>query len=389
MKEPYRFIKRTSRKNIYVAFEHLPGREFSTGTNDMRKAIVFAESMLRQDWHKFDRSNYKMTFDEYARGFFSEADPREFRKKKEAKNKVYEDKFYQSHQARLDNYIIPKFGTYLISSLNRRMIDDWFMGLKARNGKDLSSNTKNKILASLRYVLQSAVDDGIIASDPTEGIEGYTENDTKNRQPFTLEELFAFFPVDYDDSKLVETWGGLMWTVYFLVMRDTGWRPAEVSGLRKENYYPEFGGIYTKSSVVDGVEKGRIKTTNTGKQYKVGVLTERTIRLLTQLISSISSDFLFITSEGNFVQPAAANKHLRLVAKKMDVDLKGRTQYSFRHSFETFMVGNVEIRNLLELMAHTRFRSEYDHRTPEMILNQLSPIKEILNSVYEQKTKEN
>ena len=266
------------------------------------------------------------------------------------------------------------------------MIDEWFMRLISKNGKALSSNSKNKILACLRYVLQSAVDDGIIASDPSEGIEGFTENDTKNRQAFTLEDLMMFFPSDVNDNALIEIWGGLMWTVYFLVMRDTGWRPAEVSGLKKENFYPDIGGLYTKSSVVDGVEKGSIKTTNTGKTYKVGLLTERTIRLLNQLIDILPSDFLFITTEGNFVQPAAANKRLRAVAKKLNIDLQNRTQYSFRHSFETFMVGNVQTKNLLELMAHTRFRPEYDHRTPEMVLKQLEPIKQTLNEIYESKS---
>lgn len=49
MNEPYQFIKRKRQKNIYVMFEHLPCKEFSTGTDDMRKAIVFAESMLKKD----------------------------------------------------------------------------------------------------------------------------------------------------------------------------------------------------------------------------------------------------------------------------------------------------------------------------------------------------
>lgn len=132
-----------------------------------------------------------MTFEDYARVFFPEAIPREFRKKKEAKNKLYEDKFYQNHQAILDNYIIPKFGSYMISSLNRRMIDEWFMGLKAKNGKALSSNIKNEILDCLRYVLQFAVDDGVIASDPTEGIEGYSEHSSQgNRQPTSVLPMF-------------------------------------------------------------------------------------------------------------------------------------------------------------------------------------------------------
>lgn len=100
----------------------------------MRKAIVFAETMLREDWHHFDRENYKMTFGEYAKDFFTDEDPRDFRKKKEAKNKHYDAKFYFNHQARLDEYIMPKFGSYLRSSLNRRMIDEWFMQLISKNG---------------------------------------------------------------------------------------------------------------------------------------------------------------------------------------------------------------------------------------------------------------
>ncbi len=82
-----------------MVFEHLPDREFSTGTDDMRKAIFFAETMLREDWHKFDKENYKMTFDEYAKGFFTDEDFRDFRKKKEAKNKRYDAKFCFNHQA--------------------------------------------------------------------------------------------------------------------------------------------------------------------------------------------------------------------------------------------------------------------------------------------------
>lgn len=229
--------------------------------------------------------------------------------------------------------------------------------------------------------MQTAVTEGYISSDPTKDIESITENDTKNRDAFTLDELYILFPKD--NAELVKAWGGLMWTTYFLVMRDTGWRPAEVSGLKKGDYHPELKGLYTESSVVGGVEKPSIKTTNKGKPYKVGILTDRTISFLEQLIAYIPGEYLFITTEGNFVQPNAANKHLRSVAAYFGIDLRGRTQYSFRHSFETYMVGNVRSETLLELMAHTGFRPEYDHRTPSMILKQLSPVHDMLETVFE------
>lgn len=40
MNTPYRFVNRKRRKNIYVTFEHLPGKEFSTGTSNMREGKV-------------------------------------------------------------------------------------------------------------------------------------------------------------------------------------------------------------------------------------------------------------------------------------------------------------------------------------------------------------
>ena len=78
MNTPYRFIQRKRRKNIYVIFEHLPGKEFSTGTDNMRDAIVFAEAMLRKDFTLVEQNRHKMTFGDFAKGFFTSADPHGF-----------------------------------------------------------------------------------------------------------------------------------------------------------------------------------------------------------------------------------------------------------------------------------------------------------------------
>jgi hypothetical protein len=55
-------------------------------------------------------------------------------------------------------------------------------------------------------------------------------------------------------------------------MKCTGFHSGEVAGLRRENYYPELKGVYTTSSVNSAMRKvvNRIKTTGSGKEYKVG-----------------------------------------------------------------------------------------------------------------------
>jgi integrase len=89
-------------------------------------------------------------------------------------------------------------------------------------------------------------------------------------------------------------------------------------------------------------------------------------------------DALIFLVNGRAIIPETANKHLKLSLKKTDVKLNGRTQYSLRHSFETALAGNIDQKILLELMAHTNFRKEYDHRTPEDILKQLQPAWEVI-----------
>ena len=51
---------------------------------------------------------------------------------------------------------------------------------------------------------------------------------------------------------------------------------------------------------------------------------------------------------------------------------------SGRHSLETDLAGKVENKVVAELMAHTKFNPTYDHRTPEMLLKELQPVRDLL-----------
>jgi hypothetical protein len=44
----------------------------------------------------------------------------------------------------------------------------------------------------------------------------------------------------------------------------------------------------------------------------------------------------------------------------------------------------VENKVLIELMGHTSFRKEYDHRKPKNILTRLQPVREILEGRAEE-----
>lgn len=178
--------------------------------------------------------------------------------------------------------------------------------------------------------------------------------------------------------------GDLKWTCYFHIMRCTGFRPGEVAGLRRENFYPELSGVYTTGSI-NSVKKQfveRIKTTGKGKKYKIGLLSTQACRLLRIYEQTLpeDQDLLFMVN-GGVVANTTSNKHFVSFAKKAGVNLNGRTQYSLRHTFQTSVAGEIEKSEVEKLMGHTKFRENYDHRDGERRLRQLQPLRKTLEGI--------
>lgn len=366
MKEKYRFRNVKSRESIQVMFAHIPGKWFATGTKDMAKAVLWAENRLHEDTHPDQRP---MTLKEFAKDFFSESDPQRYRHRLERHGKHYEDSYFFKKQSQLNNYILPAHGSYLLGSLTSNMIDDFFIDLVSfRNGRELSPDTKNKILETYSDVMGEAKRQGLIKDNPCDDVSTIQISSEIKRKHITEDELALFFPEDR--KRLMYIWKSLQWAVYFMIMKDTGFRPGEISALTKLNYYPEFHGIFTQSSVSSWTHevKDSIKTTKKGQPFKSGFLTDQTTAYLEELIRRTEGDYIFRLSDGNFIAPNTANKHLRSSAKRAGVDLGERTQYSFRHSFATYYFGRIPELARLLLMGHTQTRTEYLHMTPEQTL---------------------
>jgi integrase len=142
--------------------------------------------------------------------------------------------------------------------------------------------------------------------------------------------------------------------------------------------------VYTSSSV-DSIEKklqDTIKTSKRGKKYKVGLLDGQTNRLLARYIETLPPDqeLLFLVN-GGLVTLATSNKHFKLSLSRAGVPLKGRSQYSLRHTFQTTIAGRIEREKILDLMGHTGYREEYDHRDGKRKLEQLQSIRPIIDSI--------
>lgn len=376
MKTAYRFTHRKGHK-IQVTFRHIPGRWFTTGTDKMVEAIKFAESKLHETQTNRGRIP---TIREFAQGFFID-DRYGYRVRNEKRNLMYKEDFYRSHEGRLNNYVIPAFGDYLLNSISDVMVEDWFLELiSVESGKELADNSKNKVLTTLKIVLDEAKRLRIIENNPVSSVNMINEVN-KRREPFTLPELGIMFPTD--ENELMRIWGTRLWAVYFLIMRDTGFRPGEVAALTKDSYVPQFRGVYTECSVDALTRKIQqsIKTTNKGQGYKVGILTKQTMEQLNELIFETKGEYLFLSINGKLFRPEVPNKHMKASCVRAGIEVGERTQYSLRHSFETNLSGKIAGKDMLELMAHTSYHGEYDHRTPHQILAQLQPIGDVLDTL--------
>lgn len=385
----YRIRERKGR-NLEICFTSRPGTWESAKTRDLYEAEEYANSILLNS----GRGSYSehMPFGKFADGFFSRCDENSYRKKLEAFGKEYEEGYYKAMQGRLDNYIMPRFKDIPVNMITTMEVENFYSRLVSKfNGKPLSGNSKNKVRDCMRIIMQDAFVKKLIDRNPCDGSMKVADRSVA-RDIFSLEELALLFPED--KSKLFTIWfndkshfsegSPLMWATYFSIMMDTGFRPGEVAGLSKDCF--KDGGVFTTRSVDDNTRmlKDSIKTSKRGQPYKVGILSDYTQELVDQLIENTSGEFLFQISR-KFFGTNTSNKHFKAACERAGIDINGRTQYCLRHSFDTYMLNNmndeVKAREVQELMGHTSHRKEYDHRTAEDRIRKLSKVKNIIDDM--------
>lgn len=377
--KPYTLHKWKGR-SISVCFAYMPGKYISTGTDDELEAIRFADRFMQNDGILSD-SGAVPTFGEFAKDFFTRTDSLSFRAWSEAyEDEKRDDNYYKVRQGKLENYVIPEFGPKLITAITRLQIEHWLISLEGKHRtKKLASDTRNKILWCLSQVLDDAVRHGIIERNPAETIRGIHVSNEERRSLSTEEEL-ALFPDDMQQRLYV--WGGEMWTLYFSISYDTGFRPGEVAGLRVSDVYQTMHGlaVSTTQSVDTQTKtiKQRVKTTGKGLERRVGLLYDDTAALLRTYVDRFGledDDLLFMIDRagGVLLTSTTARKHFRGAYKRaLGIPCpSGMVPYCIRHTYTTARRGDMSDELLALSMGHTKLRNDYDHRDAGAMIRQL------------------
>ena len=379
-------------RNVEVQFTARPGKWESTGSRDLYEATEYAENRLLNRGATTGTAKAVLTFGAFARDFFLRGDKDSHRARLESFGKNFGESYYLSNQSRLDNYLMPSLKDCPMSMITARDIENVYLNCKSiQDGRKLSDNTRNKIRQTASYIFDDAAKKGVIPKNIVEDT-GHIVEKPNRRDVFTVHEMRTLFPEDRKELRRI--WGNstsryedsyLLWATYFSIMYDTGFRPGEVSALSKDCF--KGNGVYTRKSV-DGVTrelKNSIKTSTKGQPFKVGILSDYTLELLHDLCMETEGEYLFKIN-GDWMLCNTANKHLKEALIRAGIEPAGRTQYSFRHSFDTNMLNSInddmQARDVQLLMGHTSYRREYDHRTAENLIDRLDgKVKGIVDNI--------
>ena len=343
----YKLRKRTGRK-VEISYDDGPWK--STGCDTIEEAE-----------EKLGLGGLEI-FGNYAKDFYTRRDVGSIWYTKNQRGHHVERHTLQTKQKRLDTAIIPYFGKCKLVDIKARDIDRWFIrDLKQENGLPYSPQTKNDILTILREVLDQAMLDGLVQSNEARKVKTFKKV-IAEKGTLSDKELDILFPED--DEKLIENFGSVVLACYFRIFLDTGFRPCEILALKFSDIR-EDGSVYTEYMFDQHENKvmHKLKTSKTGKRYRVGTLSEQSLRL----VSRLTGEYIILDN-----LPYDRHHYINRTFKKVVKEKLGRTdltQYRLRHAFMSRTRVKYPKEVVMELMGHTTWEATYDVRTPDQIID--------------------
>lgn len=355
----------------------------SSGTKNLEDASKIAERELL----RFGTPCSSIKFKDFAKDFFSRTDKDSYVHYKKSFGYEYSAKCLSNYSSIVNSRLIPSWGEFDIDKITTNAIERWYISLTTEDGDQCSSGYRMKILNVLSIILNFAVKLNVIQVNPCVSVQRMRV-ESKKKNIFTKDDIKKLFPNDLEEIKTlykVRGYNPIMFALYFSIMIDTGFRPSEVAGLCI-NDIREDGGVYTDKSLdsMTRTIKHSIKTTGKGQTYKVGFLSSYTMNLLSEYKKTFNGIMLFKATDGLGLDITCLNLVFKKIVKRAGIE-GDFSQYCLRHTFDTNMLNRVgsslSEMDVRELMAHTSYRKEYDHRTPDDILNRLSAVGDIVDSI--------
>jgi len=315
-------------------------------------------------------SAFGMTFAELADHYIA----KELDQDESSKSKAHST--IEGNRRSLRRWIVPRWGSVIISEMEPIVIEDW-LGQLGRDPYKLANGTRLKIRNIMSAVFRHGMRYGFLSRDVEANPLKYVRQSGRSTKVHTI----------LTPEQTVAIIGYLQEPVRTMVLLDasTGLRASELTALRWEDVDFDAGILHVRRGIVYAVV-GELKTDASRNQLPLAPLLVQSLdawRKETPYAGSV--DWIFASPRTRGKKPFRGNslvrRQLRIAREKAGI--AGPVGWhSFRRSVSTWMIENNEnIKVTQELLRHANSKTTLDlyakavtpskRRAHERIVNQL------------------
>ena len=324
------FVRKSGKSKMYYYYCYDADgcrRKRSTGARSRAAAMSVIAERIRRGELLDDRPQpslgigSRLLFSDIATDLFIEgACP--ICKDKEFRGKPYTPRVIKDNRRRLEKDIMPFFERIPLCDISVAVIKRWQLWLREEKG--LSNATINRDRTTLLPILDLAVEEGFIGSNPARDTKPLYESKEPAREAFTMTEIDRLFSVE---------WASPLARTASLLAAFTGMRIGEVRALRGIDVSDDAVCI---SHSIDA--DGRMKCTKSGKKRLCPI--PPIVRDELQRLIRDPDDLIFTISGKEPVAVSYLNDYLRYAMNEAGIRRKGLSFHSFRHFFNSQLIAS-------------------------------------------------
>jgi integrase len=268
----------------------------------------------------------------------------------------------KDYEGYMKNHILPYFGDMGVDKIDWRCVQEFY-----DKHQDYSYSSIHKWRIVLSTILQIAIEDGLISTNPTKH-KRLSHSKIHKKRPVPTEEEYRLFLKEINKlSKPHER-------LYMALVSQTGMRRGEILALKWEDISFDENQINVVSAInIDNTSEkswGVLKEPKTKSGIRKIPLTES----LKTLLLEEKHHYEFVVTDLEKGRPLHVESWFNTMWKsiKKQMDLGNYTSHSFRHAMCTFLLSNgTDIKTTQQILGHSQPSTTlniYSHAMPSKIM---------------------